>query len=479
LTSENNNIDTSKIIAEQKIRWRKKNYYYHQSLTDLFKFIIPANSRIIEIGCGEGDTISQLNSSECFGIEINRHLIDSGQKKYPGTNFINSDIESGNPLDTLVSGNKKFDYIIISDLIGTLTDIQNVFEKMQLISHSKTKIIVTYHNYFWNPILRFGEIMHLKMKEGVMNWLYIDEIKNLLSLSSFNVIKSGSLLLIPKYIPFLSSFFNAFVAKLPVFRRLCIAGYVVANYEPIEQKAVKDFSTTVLIPCRNEEGNIEKILSRIPEIGSYTEIIFVEGNSTDNTYKKIEEAIIKNPEKDIKLFKQEGKGKGDAVRKGFENANGDILIILDADMTVAPEDLTKFYNALKYRNGEFINGTRLVYQMKEKAMRRLNKFGNIFFSKMFSWLLGQRITDTLCGTNALFKSDYEKIIANRKYFGDFDPFGDFDLLFGAAKLNLNITEIPIRYGERVYGETNINRFRDGIRLLKMCFVAMRKIKFVK
>jgi hypothetical protein len=148
-------------------------------------------------------------------------------------------------------------------------------------------------------------------------------------------------------------------------------------------------------------------------------------------------------------------------------------------MTVAPEDLTKFYNALKYRNGEFINGTRLVYQMKEKAMRRLNKFGNIFFSKMFSWLLGQRITDTLCGTKALFKSDYEKIIANRKYFGDFDPFGDFDLLFGAAKLNLNITEIPIRYGERVYGETNINRFRDGIRLLKMCFVAMRKIKFVK
>ena len=279
MTSDNNNIAVLKKIAEQKIRWRKRNYYYHQSLTDLFKFIIPANSKIIEIGCGEGDTISQLNSSECFGIEINSYLIESGRKKYPSINFINNDIESGNPLDTLVSGNKKFDYIIISDLIGTLTDIQDVFEKMKLISHSKTKIIVTYHNYFWNPILRLGEHLHLKMKEGVMNWLYIDEIKNLLSLSSFNVIKSGSLLLIPKYIPFVSSFVNAFIAKLPVFRRLCIAGYVVANFEPVEQKVVKDFSTTVLIPCRNEEGNIEKILTRIPELGSHMEIIFVEGNS--------------------------------------------------------------------------------------------------------------------------------------------------------------------------------------------------------
>jgi SAM-dependent methyltransferase len=479
MTTNNNNIDYLKKYAEQKVRWRKRNYYYHQSLTDLFKFIIPENSKVIEIGCGIGDTLAQLKAEENYGIEKNQFLIEAGKKKYESINYICVDIESDNPLDEFISKNKKFDYIIISDLIGTLNDIQAVFEKMQEVSHSKTKIIVTYHNYFWNPILRLGEMLHLKMKEGNMNWLYIDEIKNLLMLSSFNVIKAGSLLLIPKYIPLVSSFFNAFIAKLPVFKRLCIAGYVIANFDPPEEKNAKDYSTSVLIPCRNEEGNIEKIVPRLPDLGSHTEIIFVEGNSSDNTYQKIIDVINKYPDKDIKIFKQEGKGKGDAVRKGFENASCEILMILDADMTVAPEDLIKFYNALKFKRGEFINGTRLVYQMKIKAMRRLNKFGNIFFSKTFSWLLGQRITDTLCGTKALFKSDYEKIIKNRKYFGEFDPFGDFDLLFGAAKLNLKIIEVPIRYGERTYGDTNISRFRDGIRLIKMCFVAMRKIKFIK
>jgi ubiquinone/menaquinone biosynthesis C-methylase UbiE len=479
LQNYNENIENDKIFAEGKRYWRQKNYYYHQSIADLIKSVIPKNSSVIEIGCGEGDTISRIDSSEITGIEKNQCLIESGKKKYAHIDYIKCDIELIHSIQSFVPENKKYDYIIVSDLIGTLNDIQKVFEKMQMISHEKTKIIVTYYNYFWNPILKLGEIFHLKMKEDVMNWLYIDEIKNLLLLSSFNVIKSSSLLLIPKNIPLVSSFFNKYIARLPVFKRLCLVGYVIATFEKLNNTNIKDYSTTVLIPCRNEEGNIEKIIPRIPELGSHTEIIFVEGNSTDNTHKKIEEVIKANPGKDIKLFKQEGKGKGDAVRKGFENASCDILMILDADMTVAPEDLTKFYNALKYHKGEFINGTRLVYQMKEKAMRRLNKFGNIFFSKMFSWLLGQRITDTLCGTKAFFKSDYEKIVLNRKYFGDFDPFGDFDLLFGAAKLNLKIIEIPIRYGERIYGDTNINRFRDGLRLLKMCFIAMRKIKFAK
>jgi glycosyltransferase involved in cell wall biosynthesis len=290
-------------------------------------------------------------------------------------------------------------------------------------------------------------------------------------------------MLLPKRIPLFSNIFNRYIARLPFIRRLCVTGFVIANYKPsdinISPEFNKDFSTTVLVPCRNEEGHIESILRRIPDIGKHTEIIFVEGNSIDGTYAKIEELIRENPEKDIKLFKQSGKGKGDAVRMGFENANGDILMILDADMTVAPEELPKFYNALKDGKGEFINGTRLVYQMDDKAMRPLNKLGNIFFSKMFSWLLDQRITDTLCGTKVLFNDDYKKIIKNRNYFGDFDPFGDFDLLFGASKLCLKLVEIPIRYGDRKYGKTNINRFRDGFLLLRMCFFAMRKIKFIR
>ncbi|MBX7045016.1 MAG: glycosyltransferase [Ignavibacteria bacterium] len=465
-----------KKISEEKNYWRKKNKFYYQSLEKLFKNLLPENSSVLEIGCADGDTLQSLGNEKSAGIDYNCYHIENANAKYPGIRFYFIDIEASDFEEKAKEINEKFDVIILSDLIGTLKDIQTVFERIKTFSHERTKIVVTYHNYFWNPILRLGEALHLKMKEGEKNWLYIHEIKNLLYLAGFDVVRAGGILLMPLNIPLISSFVNKYFSKIPLVKRLCLVGYVVANNDTREVSEEK-YKTTVLVPARNEEGNIENILTRIPDMGNGTEIIFVEGNSSDNTYGKIEEIIKQNPDKDIKLFKQPGKGKGDAVRKGFENATGDILMILDADMTVPPEDLPKFYNALASGKGEFINGSRLVYQMHEKAMRSLNKAGNIFFSNVFSWLLEQRITDTLCGTKVLFKKDYDKIVENRKYFGDFDPFGDFDLLFGASKLNLKIIEIPVRYGERTYGETNISRFRDGMMLLRMCFFAMRKLKF--
>lgn len=464
-----------KDYAERKLYWRNRNSYYHDSIARLLAKHIPPQSAILEIGCGTGETLAYLKPSEGTGVDINPYLISEGRKGHPHLNFVEADAESDNPFEILLKQDKTYDYIILSDLIGTLDDIQKLLEKLNLLSHSDTRIIVTYYNYFWNPLLKAGEYMKLKMKEGEKNWLYIEEIKNLLYLSNYEVVKSGSALLIPKNVPLISLMFNSVLARLPFFRRLCLVGWVLARFNK-QKKIHEGYRVSLVIPCRNEEGNIKKIIERIPEIGSSTELIFVEGNSTDNTYEKIRSLIPLYPDKNIRLFRQDGKGKADAVRKGFENASGDIFIILDADMTVAPEDMNKFYDALAGGKGRFINGTRLVYQMEERAMRRLNKFGNIFFSKAFSWLLSQRITDTLCGTKALFREDYLRIAGGRKYFGDFDPFGDFDLLFGASRLNLKIIEIPVRYGERKYGETNISRFRDGMLLLKMCFVALRKIK---
>jgi 23S rRNA U2552 (ribose-2'-O)-methylase RlmE/FtsJ len=471
----NNQNNYYKKFAEEKIKWRKRHKYYYDSLDALLKSIIPGKSKILEVGCASGDTIASLEPAYATGIDINPYLIEEAVKNHPQYLFLEEDIENENALNNI---NEKFDYIIISDLIGTLNDIQKVFEKLKKVSHTGTKVIVTYYNYFWNPLLKIAEKFNMKFRSGERNWLYLDEIQNLLYLEDFKTVKRGSLILIPKKIPLISNFFNKYIAGLPVIRRLCLVGYIIGSFSGNENETKKNrFSTTVMVPACNEAGHIDKIIEKIPQLGSHTEIIFVEGNSSDNTYEKVKEAIIKNPGKDIKLFKQPGKGKADAVRQGFDNATGDILMILDADMTVAPEDLTKFYNALQEEKGRFINGTRLVYQMEDKAMRPLNKFGNIFFSKIFSWLLGQRITDTLCGTKVLFRKDYGKIAGGRSYFGDFDPFGDFDLLFGAARLNLKIIEIPVRYGERIYGETNINRFRDGMLLLKMCFIAMKKIKF--
>ncbi len=234
----------------------------------------------------------------------------------------------------------------------------------------------------------------------------------------------------------------------------------------------------MVIPCRNEKGHIEDAIKRLPEFGSVQEIIFVDGHSTDGTQEEIQRVMKTNPQKNIRFMVQDGKGKGDAVRKAFQAAKGDILMILDADLTVPPEDLPKFYRALVDGKGDFINGCRLIYPMEGHAMQSLNVLGNKFFASTFSWLLGQRIKDTLCGTKVLFKHDYERIVDGRSYFGNFDPFGDFDLIFGASKINLKIVELPIKYRGRSYGETNISRFRHGWLLLKMTIFAFFKVKAI-
>jgi glycosyltransferase involved in cell wall biosynthesis len=310
------------------------------------------------------------------------------------------------------------------------------------------------------------------------NWLTVDDVENMLNLAGFGVIRYWPEILWPLKTPGLSTLLNRYAVKSLPFSLFALTNFIIARKRPSEEEKQARPVVSVIIPARNEAGNIEEIILRTPEMGGGTELIFVEGNSSDNTYEVIEKAIAAHPERMCKLFKQAGKGKGDAVRLGFQNATGDILMILDADMTVPPEDLPRFYDAIASGEGEFINGVRLIYPMEKQAMRYLNLLGNKFFSLAFSWLLDQPIKDTLCGTKVLSRADYDKIAKNRIYFGDFDPFGDFDLLFGAAKLNMKIVEIPIRYAERKYGDTNIQRWRHGLMLLRMVIFALKRIKFV-
>ncbi|MEO6693953.1 MAG: glycosyltransferase family 2 protein, partial [Ignavibacteria bacterium] len=305
--------------------------------------------------------------------------------------------------------------------------------------------------------------------------LDIPDISNLLYLNEYDLIKSGRKFLLPVYIPFISEFINRFIANLPFINKLCLIKFIIAKISV--PKNLLD-SVSVIVPARNEKGSIEQIVNRIPKMGKNTEIIFIEGHSTDNTFDEIKSISDKYSDRsEIRYAQQDGKGKADAVRKGFEMAKYKILMILDADMTVPPEDLQKFYDAISSGKGEFINGSRLVYPMEKDAMRTLNILGNKFFSMMFTWILNQRIKDTLCGTKVLSKKNYEKVKIAKKFLGDFDPFGDFDLIFGAAKINLKFIEIPIRYKARIYGKTNISRFKHGWMLLKIVFFSMRKFKF--
>lgn len=454
--------------AGRRQRWINKNWYYHKNLAKYFSFIIPANSRVLEIGCGTGELLAAVQPSYGVGIDFSEKMLDIAREQYPELIFKYDDAEA-------LQMDEPFDYIIMSDLVGTLWDIQAALKSLQRVARANSRIVISYYSYLWEPVFRFAEKVGLKFKQPLQNWLSPADLDNLLRLEGFETVRIDRKLLLPRNIPIFSFLFNRIIANLPLLHHLCMINIIIARPST---ELEKEHSVSIVIPARNESGNIENAIKRMPQFGAGQEIIFIEGHSQDDTYQKMVEVQKKYPAWDIKLMQQSGKGKGNAVFEAFDAASGDILMILDADLTTPPEDLPKFYEALKRNRGEFINGCRLVYPMEKEAMRFLNHIANKFFGLVFSYLLGQRLKDTLCGTKVLFRSDYQKIKAHRSYFGDFDPFGDFDLLFGAAKLNLKIVEVIVRYRDRDYGSTQISRFQHGLLLLRMCAFAARKIKFI-
>ena len=394
-------------------------------------------------------------------------MIALAEQKHPHLEFRVADAESADI-------EEKFDYIVLSDVVGSVDDLQAVFRRLRPACRAGTRIIISYYNYLWEPLLKLGERFGLKLRQPEQSWLSSFDLINLLELEGFEMIKVERKILFPYKFPFLEIIFNRWLANLPIINRFCLASFIVARFPFAGPEA----SVSIVIPAKNEKGNIENAVKNIPAFGREQELIFIEGGSADGTYEEMLRVKGLYPDRRITVMRQSGRGKGNAVAEAFLRSQGEILMILDADLTVPPEDLPKFYEALKNGRGEFINGCRLVYPLEKEAMRFLNLLANKFFGIFFSYLLGQRLKDTLCGTKALFRSDYEEIRLNRSYFGDFDPFGDFDLLFGAAKLNLKIREIPVRYRERRYGSTQIRRFAHGWLLLKMCLVAAKKIKFI-
>ncbi len=456
-------------MAKKKDHWSGWGIQYHRRLIEVFSQAIPPGKRVLEIGCGRGDLLAAMQPAYGVGIDFSSRAIEQAKSTHPDQMFHVMDA------DQVASLNEVFDFIILSDLVNDLWDVQRVFESIRELCHSGTRVIINVYSRLWQIPLMVAEKMNLATQNLEQNWLTGSDVRNLLLLAGFETIQTKGEIIFPLPFPLLTDFFDKFLVKIWPFLLFNLTNVIIARPDPQPSKAPPTVS--VIVPARNEEGNVPDIFARIPEMGGGTEIIFVEGNSKDDTYGAIEREIPLHPDRKVKLYKQPGKGKADAVRVGFDQATGDILMILDADLTVPPEDLPRFYDAIASGRGDFINGVRLVYPMEQQAMRFLNFLGNKFFSLAFSWLLSQSIKDTLCGTKVLRKADYETIAANRSYFGDFDPFGDFDLLFGAARMNLKIVDLPIRYRERTYGETNITRWSHGLLLLKMVVFAAIKLKF--
>ncbi|MCE9613278.1 MAG: glycosyltransferase [Lentisphaerae bacterium] len=443
--------------------------HYHALVQRIYRFVIPRGERVLEVGCGNGDLLAAVAPSHGVGIDLSDEMLKLARLRHPELTFVQGDAQD-------LPVRERFDYIILSDLVNDLENVQQALECLRAVSTPRTRVVLNFYSHMWEGPLRWAGRAGLQRRALPQNWLTVEDMQNLLYLAGFECIRTWPELLCPAPLPLLSAFLNRVLARLWPFRMLALTNIMLARLRPTGAAAPAVVS--VIVPARNEAGNVPQIFARVPEMGRGTELIFVEGHSRDETYQAIEAHLAQNPQRRCRLLRQPGVGKGDAVRAGMEVATGEVLMILDADLTVAPEDLPRFYAALQEGKGEMINGVRLVYPMEDRAMRFMNLLGNKFFTFAFTWLMGQPIKDTLCGTKVLWAEDYRRIAHNRGYFGELDPFGDYDLLFGAAKLGLKIVDLPIRYRERVYGTTQIHRWRHGWLLLRMVALAARRLKFV-
>jgi len=455
-------------IAQKRDTWRGMGRWYHRRLAEIYRYLVNPNQRVLEIGCGTGNLLASLRPSRGVGIDFSPEMIARAKKDHPEFEYHQADAHD------LTGIEGQFDVVILSDTVNDLWDVQRVLEQARQFCAPHTRLILNFYSHVWQLPLAIAQSLNLAAPMLRQNWLTREDIDNMLRLAGFESIRATQEVLWP--LP-LGGLADRYLVKLWPFRGLALSNFVIARPTPQPAPSGQP-SVSVVIAARNEAGNIKSIFERVPKMGSWTEIVFVEGHSRDNTYEAIEQEIPLHPQTPSLIFRQPGIGKADAIRLGFEKASGDILMILDADLTVPPEDLPRFYDAIVSGKGEFINGVRLVYPMEKEAMRTLNFIGNKLFSMAFSWLLGQPIKDTLCGTKVMWRDDYAKIAANRSYFGDFDPFGDYALIFGAAKLNRKIIALPIRYRDRTYGTTNISRWKHGVLLLRMVAFAANRIKFV-
>ena len=437
-----------------------RNYFYSQLRIYLSLYVRPTD-RVVEILAPNGATSLSLESN--------------------GTLILACRSGSSADLGDIAKRVFEFqpDYVLLHGTVHYERDVQGLIQELRAGLPASSRIILVYYSTLWKPLLRLATALRLRRKTPEENWIANEDIWNLLLLAGYELLRHESKLLMPIYIPLVSYLVNRFLAPLPGFSLFNLLNIAVAR--PLENPRPSQLrpSVSIIVPARNEAGNIEAVISRTPAMGPNDELIFVEGNSTDDTWE-----ILCSLQKEyenthrIRVARQDGEGKGDAVRKGFALARNEILMILDADLSVAPEELVRFYKAITSGKGEFINGSRLVYPMEKQAMRFFNVLGNKCFAVMFSFVLGQRFKDTLCGTKVLTRENYQRLTAHRQYFGDFDPFGDFDLIFGAARMALRIVEVPVHYRERTYGQTNIQRWRHGVILARMLWFAALRIKFL-
>ena len=461
-------------IAARRESWINRNKYYYELLNRLFRFLVEPEKKVLSVRCGTGNLLAVVRPSDGKGIEICQEIVEIAQQRNPSFDFAVAFPDKQEFQETF-KPDETFDYILFND-IGDTVDVLQALRNLRPLCKRHTRVLVTTYNHLWEPFVTFAEWVGMKVPRTEQNWLSTTDIRNLLKLAGFEALETHRIALLPKYLPLLSGFLNRFCARLPLLSKLCMTQVVVARMLP-PPVLPQELAVSVVIPCKNEKGNVEEAVRRIPPLAGRTELIFCDDQSTDGTAEEVLRVQSRYPEKNIRLEHGPGVCKSRNVWTGFDAATGDILMILDADLTTIPEELPYFVDVIVSGQAEFVNGSRLVYPVPKGAMNGANMLGNKFFSVAFTYLLGQRVKDTLCGTKVLWRSDWERIKPMLGRWGTEDRWGDYELLFGAAKLNLKILDLPVHYQERIYGSTKMTKvFRNGLVMLKMCWHGFLKLK---
>jgi hypothetical protein len=461
-------------IAARREGWINRNKYYYELLTRLLRFLVEPHKTVLSVRCGVGNVLAVVQPNKAKGVDICTEIVEIAKQQNPSFEFAVA-FPDKEEFRHVFGPDEKFDYILFND-IGDTVDVLQAFRNLAPLCQRHTRVLITNYNHLWEPLVTFAEWLGMKVPRTEQNWLSTADIRNLLKLAGFEALETHRIVLFPKYVPLLSSFLNHFCARLPFLSKLCMTQVVVARLLP-RPVLPEQFSVSVIIPCKNEKGNIEDAVRRIPALAGRTEIIFCDDQSTDGTAEEVLRVKSLYPEKQIRLEHGPGVCKSRNVWTGFNAATGNVLMILDADLTTIPEELPYFIDVIASGQAEFVNGSRLIYPIPKGAMNGANMLGNKFFSVAFTYLLGQRVKDTLCGTKVLWRTDWERIKPMLGTWGIEDRWGDYELLFGAAKLNLKIIDLPVHYQERIYGSTKMTKvFRNGLVMLKMCWHGFLKLK---
>lgn len=455
--------------AARKLAWFRTRYrFYHERKREYVRFIIPPGESVLVLGCEDGELLAALQPSRGVGIDASSAYRDLARERFPEHEYLES-------LAAISSTRQTFEYVVIDDIAGESDDLFSLLQGIARLCTPTSRLVIVQHNYLWGPVFRLAEWLGIKRRERDQFWLSIGDLRVFLDGAGFETINVTPKMFCPVRLLGLGPAINWVAGLVPFVHRLASMEILIAR-RVLHDRHPERKTASIILTVRDELGNIEPMVRQIPDVGAGTEIIFVEGHSTDGTRAEVERVAKQYPGKNVRLLVQDGIGQGDAIHKGFSEASGDVIILLEADQTSPAEDVLKAFDIVAGGRADYVNGSRFIYPRGKGAMPLRKILGNWMFAIWFTWFLGQRTSDVLCGLKAIDRRQFQRLSKNWGSLGLFDPFGDFELIFGAARLGLKICEVPTRYTVRQYGEPKSRFLKHGWMLTRMALRATRVFK---